>query len=329
MKLSINTIIFFLLFFCTSKIQAKYKNDTDLSGFPLYNADASPEENRQLKVDSHTNYRQLMSELGTVFAPSFLSPAETLGYMGYAININYGFTTINNTSTYWKDGMHGDPASIMQTVGFDVRKGMWFPLPGFEIGAGLKYLTQSHMYAPHIMAKFSINEGYFKWPFPAVAFRGFGSRVMGSQEVDLTLVSLDLSLSKSFGLNSTVNLIPYAGFNYLMILADSKVIDFTPGIDSLNNSQDQYESGITCTSADCNYNLVFDDQDMIVRNRLFAGVQVMFYKFTVTLEGVWTFGGSSTDEIAIYTGGNSIQYDKIKDKSTLQHTYTISLGWNY
>ncbi|MBU1240652.1 hypothetical protein KJ865_13150, partial [Myxococcota bacterium] len=212
------TGLIFIIFLPLCVASAKYRNDTELSN--LYNPTVTGNWNDsiQVKTDAHAKYRNLMSQLGVVFAPNFLSPAETLGYMGHALGVNYSMTTIDYKAPYWKEGMEGKPGFALQTIGFEYRKGMWFPLPGFEIGGGLKYLPESHMYAPHIMAKFAINEGYFKWPIPTIAVRGYGSRVMGNTDVDLTIASVDLSLSKSFGLLSTVNTTVYAGYAYLMII---------------------------------------------------------------------------------------------------------------
>jgi hypothetical protein len=322
-----STLLIILGIFATVALPAgaKYRNDTELTNFYNPTQDGNWNQNPQIKSAAHAKFRNLMSELGVALAPSFLSPAETLGYMGSAIGINYGITTIKNSEPYWTEGMHGSPGFALQTIGFEFRKGMWFPLPGFEIGGGLKYLTESHMYAPHVMAKFSLNEGYFKWPLPAMAIRGYGSRVMGNTEVDITIASVDVSFSKSFGLSSTINVTPYLGYNYLMIIPDSKVIDFTPGIDPLGDSP--YSPGVTCSNSDCNNNDLFSDQGVIVRHRIFVGTRIIYYHMFITLEAIFALQGDSAGEFEYYNGG--LQTDIIKDSSQLQMTLSLSLGWNY
>ncbi len=333
MKITISLIGLILLVSLPGSVaRAKYRNDTELSNLynPTVSGNWNDPSNVQVKSDAHAKYRNLMSQLGVVFAPSFLSPAETLGYMGHALGVNYSLTTIDSKAAYWKEGMYGTPAFAMQTIGFEYRKGMWFPLPGFEIGGGLKYLPDSHMYAPHIMAKFSINEGYFNWPVPAIAIRGYGSRVMGNTDVDLTIASVDVSLSKSFGLLSTVNATVYAGYNYLMIIPDSKVIDFTPGLDSLRQDSTTTTT-LSCSSTletDCRNNDVFDDQGTISRHRLFLGVRIIYYHMFVTAEGVLSMDGSSAGEIVNSQAG-VIQTLDIKDSTTKQFTFSVSFGWNY
>ncbi|MBN2723703.1 MAG: hypothetical protein JXR95_06500 [Deltaproteobacteria bacterium] len=298
----------FILMFSVSGVSAKYRYDTNLS--KLWNSVSSSSQTENQAISTrNTLFRQLMSEMGVIFAPSFMAPAETLGYMGFALDLNYGITTISSGEDFWQNGIVGTPQGAVQTIGMQIRKGMWFPLPGFEIGGGVKYLLQSHMYAPHVFAKFSLNEGYFKWPIPALSVRGHGIRVMGSTDVDITLASVDVSISKSFGLNSTVNLTPYAGYNALMIVADSKVIlALSP------DSPTGYDDA------------VFDDQDTILRHRLFLGARLTYYKLVVTLEGVFTLPGDSEDVVDVYSSGQTL---KIKDASKLQQSYTISLGWDW
>ncbi len=332
MKRILSLSLFVLLLGLHVQAYGKYRNDTELSN--LYNPNPSDPatlwSNQQVKRESHRKYRELMSQLGTVFAPTFLSPAETLGYMGYALSLNYALTTIDNKADYWQEGMHGSPSFGLQTIGFEYRKGMWFPLPGFEIAAGLKYLPESHMYAPHVSAKFSINEGYFKLPIPAIAVRGYGSRLMGNTEVDLTIASVDLSISKSIGMLSTVNATFYAGYNYLMIIPDSKVIDFTPGVDGLR--QDPAGSPHNCSTGsepDCAFNEVFDDQGIISKHRIFGGVRFLYHHLFVTAEVILSLDGSSSGDVKVLDSSGNVQTSSIKDATTKQVTFALSLGWDY
>ncbi len=301
-----------------------YRYDIDLAR--LHNSYNNPDPFQAL-TDRTSAYRNLVSEMGVAFGPSFLAPAETVGYMGMAIGAHYGITTINGSADYWKNGVHGTPAGFVQTIGMEVRKGMWFPLPGFEISGGVKYLTESHLFAPHVSGKFSINEGYFDFPIPAIAVRGFGARVMGSDQVDLTIASVDLSLSKSFGVAGTLNVTPYLGYNYLMIFSDSKVVDVTPGVDSLNpDGSTVFGPGLTCIHPDCDNNIVFDDQDVIARHRIFLGARFIYYKMVITLEGVFTLAGGSSDSVFEPISGRK---QAIKDKSVLQQTWSIQFGWDF
>lgn len=325
MKRSFLTVFLLVWLALPLQVQAgDYRYDFDLA--KLYNAYNSSDPFTAL-VDRTTAYRNLISEIGVAFAPTFLAPAETLGYMGTAIGTNYNITTINGTTDYWKNGVHGKAAGFVQTIGIEVRRGMWFPLPGFEMGGGIKYLIESHMYAPHVFAKFSLNEGYFRSPLPDVGVRGYGARMMGSRQADITIASVDASLSKSFGIASSVNVTPYIGYNALMIIGDSKVIDTTPGVDALNpDGNTPYGPGMGCTSNDCNKNIVFDDQDTILRHRVFFGTRFIYNRLVITVEGIFTLKGTSKDKVLEPISG---QNRSIKDASVLQQTYSIQVGWDF
>lgn len=311
MKILLNLIISLsLLMASVSVSHGKYRYDTNLT--KLWNSVPSTSANDAV-ADTTRNelYRKLMSEMGILFAPSFMAPAETLGYMGFALDLMYGITTISANEDYWKNGVDGTPSTAVQTMGLQFRKGMWLPLPGFEIGGGVKYVLQSHMYAPYVFAKFALAEGYFKWPIPAIAVRGHGIRVMGSMDVDTTIASVDVSISKSFGIQSTINLTPYAGYNALMIISDSRVI-----------VGQKYENGAPVYG-----DVIFDDQDTIMRHRVFFGARLTYYKLVFTLEGVFSLAGSSTDEVIVNAA--TMDTRQIKDASKLQQTYTLSIGWDW
>src|SRR6516162_722254 len=90
------------------------------------------------------DYRSLMSELGVAVAPRLMTPADTLGYAGFQFSAELGVTKIHNDARYW-DGVAGVTPSnpmaqradpYLTTVGGYVRKGLLFPLPAFEFGAG-------------------------------------------------------------------------------------------------------------------------------------------------------------------------------------------------
>ena len=205
---------------------------------------------------------------------------------------------------------------------------MWFPVPGFEIAGGIKYLASSHMYSPYVMGKFAFNEGFFDLPVPALAVRGGIARVMGSVDVDLTVASFDVSLSKSVGLGGTVNAVPYMGYNYLVIIADSKVIDTTPGTDALGEPPEGgYPPGTLCSGDDCRNNIVFDDQSGIGRHRVFFGVKFTYHVFTFGLEMAWTLSGDSKDSAVAYdyTSAQAARFN-VRDESSFQQSYMFTFG---
>ncbi len=312
-----------------------YRNDLDLSGLYRHHVAQGLTGSDLINAQRNANrsFRSLMSQLGMAFAPMFHSPAETTGYNGFAFAAKYGATTIDDGAEYWTYGLDRPPDPVLSTLSMEIRKGIWFPLPSFELGGGFTHLVSSHLFSLNAFAKMSLHEGFLHWATPALAVRFSGQRVIGTSQVDLTIIGLDVSVSKSFGVGGTFNFTPYLGYNVMWIWADSQVIDTTPAVDSLQCSADpascSYQTPIRpgqfCNfQPDCNMNYVYDDQDAILRHRIFLGLRIIYYHLVLTLEAAWALKGSSADDLALQLAG-----DPIKDRAKFQQTYSFSLGWDY
>lgn len=230
-----------------------------------------------------TMYKSLMSELALVMAPRPLAPADTLGYSGFQMAFETSFTQISKDADFWQKGVANVSSSFLPTISVTVRKGIWLPLPGFEIGAGATKLIDSNMYAVTGFAKLALHEGFHRWALPSLALRGAVSHLLGASQVDLTTVSLDASLSKSFGIAGTVTLDPYLGAGTLLSFVRGQVIDTTPNVDS-------FQPG---NGNDVNANTTFPDPDTIVRWRLFAGFRLVYAFVALTGEFAYTFCNNS------------------------------------
>jgi hypothetical protein len=280
-------------------------------------------------VGSNVQFRALASELGVVLAPRLSEPADTLGYGGFHFSADLAFTSISDNADQWQvlesssqtlGTSHGN--STMTTTGFFVRKGIWLPLPSFEVGVGAVHLGQSHIWTPQAYLKFALHEGYHDTPFPSVAVRGAVSRMTGSEQLDLTVASFDASISKHFGIRGLFRASPYIGWNYLVIVPRSEVIDKTPQIDS----------EAPMNEADSNMNFVFKDQDDITRQRLFMGSKFKYYVFTMTLEASFAFKGTSIDDrrgTDVPCSDAATANCDTKDTAKAQSTFTASLGLDF
>jgi hypothetical protein len=315
-------------FGAASRPAAAEPNDLVMSrlGTPI-NTDNGPIE----VVGDNLALRALASQLGVVMAPHLLTPADTLGFDGFQFTVDYSTTSIDAAAPYWRAlesspdptgrmGLANGP-SMMQTVGFFVRKGMWFPLPSFEVGAGAVHLMDSRTWAGQLYAKFALHEGYHDLPLPSLAVRGAVSRLMNQRELDLTVASLDVSISKHVGVGGTWRLDPYAGWNLLMIIPRSQVIDGTPTVDPIGNAADSMN------------NFVFVDQATILRNRLFVGAKLQYYVFQITLEDDFAFAGSSVDDRAGTSDpcmpfSTTVACDA-KDTAKAQNTFQLSAGFDF
>ncbi len=294
-------------------------NDLVLSRF------ATLQDGGGAAVGNGEDFRSLASELGVVLAPRLLSPSDTLGFAGFQFSGDVSFTTISSDEDFWRarestdspegGGSHG--GSLMTTLGIFVRKGIWLPLPSFEIGGGMIHLLDSDLFAAQGYAKFALHEGYHDLPIPSVAVRGAVSRMMGTTQVDLTVASVDVSLSKAFGIGGSINLEPYGGWNALFIIPRSEVIDPTPNADM-----------------DVDQNFVFRDQDRIDRHRFFAGFKLQYYVFALLFEANITLKGRSTDnqpgtEMDCGDVGAMTSVCDSTDQSGLQQTYTVGIGMDF
>jgi len=329
----LGVVVCVLAFVGVGPVRAEtYRNDLKLSQLYRYHVDNAPDVITGQR-NANRSFRSLMSQLGMALAPQFHSPAETGGYNGFAFAMKYGFTTIDDSSEYWEHGTVRPPDPVLHTLSMDIRKGIWFPVPSFELGAGFTHLVGSSLFSLNASAKLSLHEGFLHWATPALAVRFVGQRIVGTSQVDLTIIGMDISVSKSFGVGGTFNFTPYFGYNIMWIWADSQVIDTTPGVDSLQWSADPAGGSFTtpirpgqfCTyQADCNNNYVFDDQDAILRHRIFLGLRIIYYHLVLTIEASWALKGNSQDDLALQLAG-----DPIRDRSKMQQSYSFSLGWDY
>ena len=271
-------------------------------------------------------YRQLVSELGVALSPKFLTPADTVGYSGFQFALDASFTSISNQACNpgdtvdkcpWAKGVSGRDSAgnaraipgYVTTLSILARKGIWLPLPSFEIGAGATKLMQSDIFAVQVYAKFALHEGFHDWPIPSLSVRGSGMRVLGASQLDLTIAQVDAEVSKSFGLFGTVTLVPYVGAAALWIIARGQVLDTTPDLDA-------YKQGPN--GPDLNANAVFPDQDNILRYRFFGGFRLSYSVLVLTFDYTITTHGDLNQKK---------ENLKIPDNSPNQHTFSISGGF--
>jgi len=284
-------------------------------------------------VPQNADFRSLASELGVVLAPHMMTPADTLGFGGFQLTVDYATTTIDPTAGYWRareaspdpggagGSVHGP--SALSTVGFFVRKGMWFPVPAFEVGAGAVHLVDSTIWTGQLYAKLALHEGYHQLPLPSLAVRGGVSRMMAQRELDLTVASLDVMVSKHVGIGGTWNIHPFVGWNLLVIIPRSEVIDATPQIDPL----------VMGNETDSQFDFVFNDQDNIYRHRFVIGTKLQFYVFQLTVEADFALEGTSLDDRGGTTDACMVQSTTTncdaKDASSSQRTLAFSLGLDF
>jgi hypothetical protein len=282
-------------------------------------------------------FRSLMSELGVVVAPTLQTPADTLGYAGFQFAATLAFTQISAEQSFW-NGVEGvnpqnpnaqRPDKYLTTVGGIVRKGLWFPLPAFEFGAGANNILGSHMYTLQGYAKIALQEGFHGWALPSLAARGSVSQLLGTDQVDMTVWGLDVLISKALSLAGTARVEPFLGWNFLFIDARSGVIDGTPGCDAVavRNAapgdpapSSQCQASQNGTWNDLLGNFAFPRQDIITRQRAFGGIKLKLAVLFLVGEYEYTLKGTSHDES---------QASGARDGSAAQQSFSLSGGFDF
>lgn len=290
-----------------------------------------------LNADAQSQFRSLMSELGVVIAPRLQTPADTLGFAGFQFSAELGLTKISAGRDFWNGVAGVDPQSptanrpdgYLTTIGGFVRKGLWLPLPAFEFGGGVVNVVGSSLFSLQAYAKLALQEGFHGWALPSVAVRAAASQLLGTDQVDMTVSSFDVVVSKAFGLGGTARVEPFLGWNVLFIDARSGVIDATPACDAYALRAAAPGGTVpspTCapmqagTWDDLNANFTFPRQDVIRRQRFFGGLKLKLgVLFLVAEYDLIPAGGTRDSEQPVGA----------RDASERQQTFSLSAGLDF
>ena len=244
-----------LLLLCVARPASAGPNDLNLAGLVLRSS--TPTFDRTIHG---TLFKQLTTELGVAMAPQFTDPSSTVGLSGFEIGFSTAVTNIHQDADYWQFARRTDERAdgALAMTSLHVRKG----LPAsFELGGNVSWISNSEMFALGLEVKWALNEGFYY--IPDVAIRGTVNVLVGARDLQVDGAAdgdgFDLSLSKSFPIGGTTTLTPYAGYNLLIINANSHVLDPTP-----------------TNPLDIENNFVFSPQTTLA-HRLFFGLRLKTY----------------------------------------------------
>ena len=180
----------------------------------------------QTPVGDSAAFQNISREYAVALAPTLLAPAETLGVNGFQFDLQFSVTSINADQPHWQLGIEDtSPPDAFVVSRIGVRKG----LPAsFEIGMNTNYLIESELWMFGTYLKWGLHEGMDAVPVD-FAVRGTYSTLVGSTELDASVVGLDVLLSKSVGVAGVVNISPYVAYSPIWITSASEVLDSTPG----------------------------------------------------------------------------------------------------
>lgn len=181
------------------------------------------------------DFRSLVTELGLIFTPSPLQPAETTGIAGFDFAFEYAFHPVNIKEAYWQDALENPGDRLPMTLGARARKGFVLPIPlASEVEMGAQWLVESQMLNIGANVRLALNEGWTGdhwWVFiPDIAIQAGVNRVVGSDDLDLVTATAGGSISKGFGLFGQVNLCPFLSYQAIFINGSTRLVDANPEI---------------------------------------------------------------------------------------------------
>ncbi|NJK90130.1 MAG: hypothetical protein HC923_12595 [Myxococcales bacterium] len=217
-------------------------------------------------------FRSFATELAFITAPRFAAPADTLGVAGFEVGVQWSGSFLSDDD-HWglteEAGESGQRTSFLQTLQLGVRKGLPF---SFEVGASMSWLVDSEMFIPGVELRWAFQEGYDF--LPDFAVRGAVSHLVGNRDMSLTVLSTDVTLSKTAALGGLCRLTPFVGFGALWTAASSEIVDPTP-------------STLVGGQPDTPNDIVFESVDLTdeVQARAAAGIRARFSLVDVQVQG--------------------------------------------
>jgi hypothetical protein len=192
-------------------------------------------------------FKKLVSQLGFALAPSAMHSARTTGYGGFNLAIEAQYTNISNGADYWKRGTQGatdpstnraptsneSPDALLQQYSLKLRKGFGF---GLEVAGVVGIVPKTSLINGGADVRMAVLEGFRTGVLgilPDIAVGGGVRTITGTPELQLTVVGLDMQISKPLTLQDSSVLTPWLGYQYLWIFGDSGLVDLTPGTNAV------------------------------------------------------------------------------------------------
>jgi hypothetical protein len=225
-------------------------------------------------------FDKLMTDLGFVVGPAFLSEANTLGLNGLEVSLESTLASVANDSARWKLASRGRAEPFLWLPRVRVQKGLPWSL---QVGAELSHLPDSSQVVLGGELKAALHEGFFLWP--DLALRASIQRVVGAKDYSLTTWGWDLAVSKRFAGAGPVQIAPYLGYSMMFIHASSRVL--------VQPMEDTDLHTFAALSWDKN-----------LHNRAFVGCLLQMDWAQIAFEGIF-----SPDYFALYNLKLGIRYD--------------------
>jgi hypothetical protein len=197
------------------------------------------------------------------------------------MDFSFSLSSLSASSVTWA-GATEKKAEVSQlsSARFSMRKGLPYSV---ELEGQLGYLINSEMLSLGGGIKWAFHEAVRALPVDFNVHAGI-SRVVGSIQFDLMMVSFGASIGTQFGVLGLFNLAPYVNYQPVMIFAGSSTLDATPGRYDPPGADVSTASGSMQSSSTA---FVFPRSEELIQ-RVGGGVRLLFGALRVTPEYVWT-----------------------------------------
>ncbi len=177
---------------------------------------------------TQSEFDDLSRQVGLAISYTPLAPAAPLGLLGFDIGVEVTAVRIDAKEDFWEKAIGGEtPPSYLVFPKIHAQKGL--PL-GFDVGL---------IYAKAPGTNVGLVGGELKWAVlkgtlvtPAVAIRGDYTKLVGVDDIEMSVYGADISISKGFAF-----ITPYAGIGQVWISSEEKSDLITPNLDKASLSE--------------------------------------------------------------------------------------------
>ncbi|MCA1826186.1 MAG: hypothetical protein ABR567_09570 [Myxococcales bacterium] len=180
-------------------------------------------------LNAQARFHKLASTLGLAFVPPFQETAGTVGQAGFEVGVSSSEAFLRISGDAWPTRA-ASPPKVLSMPTVTLRKGLGGSV---ELGAAVSWLTSSQMMALSAELRWAVVDGLAS--APDIALRAWATRVIGTQELDLTVGGADLMISRGFAVAGMIKLQPYLQGGVAFVNALSSVVDFKPAAESTSN----------------------------------------------------------------------------------------------
>ena len=260
------------------------------------------------------DYERFLAEYFFALSPKLMAPADTLGYSGFYMGLeattvgipDWDAPSVQEDPWYYGTGPDNDKPKTMFVPAIHVRKGLpW----SFEIGSSINYLAESEVVGIAGEVKWSLFEGYlhgFRGALPNLAARGSVVRIIGTTDLDVTIVGVDGSISRPFAIGGQITLTPYGGYQYIWTCIRTEPITYRDVNDDFHPMDGQFWDTTMLSGPN------------LGRQKVFLGLRLKYELLAIVVEGAW--GIKDEWATAIVKPGGNASEGMVEAYNTQQNT---------